>query len=352
MRVGSSAITTFGSTASARAIATRCRWPPDSSCGYLAAMSLRRHEPDGLESSWTRSSTFAPTNDAVDPKRTLEVVAHGLDGVQRAERVLEDHLHLRAIAEHSRRRRSTETSLALEEDLAAARFVEACEQPRDGALAAAALADERGDRPGMQLKRDVVHRVDVARSRDAARSEAAWSARATSSVGAHRAASTRWHATSCPGSTCAQHGPLGRLPGEQRGVLAACSAGSAGGSGIPPAGREVRRRAGNPGQPLDRARAAAGTTAGAPACTGCRGSARAARPVASSTISPAYMIAIRCAISSSSERSWVMKSTEKPSSRWSSLDLLQDLALHDHVERGRRLVHDDELGLERERHAR
>ena len=33
------------------------------------------------------------------------------------------------------------------------------------------------------------------------------------------------------------------------------------------------------------------------------------------------------------------------------LDLLQDLALHDHVERGRRLVEDDELGLERERHA-
>ena len=32
------------------------------------------------------------------------------------------------------------------------------------------------------------------------------------------------------------------------------------------------------------------------------------------------------------------------------LDLLQDLALHDDVERGRRLVHDDQLGLERERH--
>ena len=32
------------------------------------------------------------------------------------------------------------------------------------------------------------------------------------------------------------------------------------------------------------------------------------------------------------------------------LHLLQDLALHDDVERGRRLVHDHELGLERERH--
>ena len=32
------------------------------------------------------------------------------------------------------------------------------------------------------------------------------------------------------------------------------------------------------------------------------------------------------------------------------LDLLQDLALDDHVERGRRLVHDDQLRLQRERH--
>ena len=31
-------------------------------------------------------------------------------------------------------------------------------------------------------------------------------------------------------------------------------------------------------------------------------------------------------------------------------DLLQDLALHDDVERGRRLVHDHELGMEREGH--
>ena len=45
-----------------------------------------------------------------------------------------------------------------------------------------------------------------------------------------------------------------------------------------------------------------------------------------------------------------MNRTAKPSSRCRSRDLLQDLALHDDVERGRRLVHDHELGLERERH--
>ena len=47
--VGSSAIRTVGSTASARAIATRWRCPPESSCGYFAAYFSGRHEPDRLE---------------------------------------------------------------------------------------------------------------------------------------------------------------------------------------------------------------------------------------------------------------------------------------------------------------
>ena len=45
-----------------------------------------------------------------------------------------------------------------------------------------------------------------------------------------------------------------------------------------------------------------------------------------------------------------MKRTAKPSSRWSSWICCEDLALDDDVERGRRLVHDHQLGLERERH--
>ena len=76
---------------------------------------------------------------------------------------------------------------------------------------------------------------------------------------------------------------------------------------------------------------------------GARVQPRGAAPL--STISPAYMIAIRCANSISSERSCVMKRTAKPKSRCRSCDLLEDLALHDDVERRRRLVHDHELGL-------
>ena len=50
-------------------------------------------------SSCTRSSTPLARHDPVDPQRPLEVVRDRLDRVQRAERVLEDHLHLRAVAE-------------------------------------------------------------------------------------------------------------------------------------------------------------------------------------------------------------------------------------------------------------
>ena len=76
--------------------------------------------------------------------------------------------------------------------------------------------------------------------------------------------------------------------------------------------------------------------------------ARAAGAV--STISPAYMIAMRSANSSSSERSCVMKRTAKPKSLLQRLDLLEDLPLDDDVEGRRRLVHDDQLRLQRERH--
>src|SRR2546429_7894300 len=48
--VGSSNNIAIGSIASARAIATRCCWPPDNSAGYLRACSFRP----------TRSSSFAP----------------------------------------------------------------------------------------------------------------------------------------------------------------------------------------------------------------------------------------------------------------------------------------------------
>ena len=88
-----------GSTASARAIATRCRCPPDSSCGYFAAISLGRHQANRPSSSCTRAVDLRARRQAVDLERPRDVVADRLDRVQRAEGVLEDHLHLRAVAQ-------------------------------------------------------------------------------------------------------------------------------------------------------------------------------------------------------------------------------------------------------------
>ena len=119
-----------------------------------------------------------------------------------------------------------------------------------------------------------------------------------------------------------------------------------------PAGGDARSggEPGNPGHPLERPGQRRERADQAERVRVPRRTCAARSAGACSTISPAYMIAIRCANSNSSERSCVMKSTAKPSSRCRSRDLLQDLALHDDVERRRRLVHDHELRVERERH--
>ncbi len=92
--VGSSAMSTDGSTASARAIATRCRWPPDSSCGYFAAIRVGRHQPDRVEQLVHALFQLPVRDQTMDLQRPREVVADRLDRIQRAERVLEDHLHV------------------------------------------------------------------------------------------------------------------------------------------------------------------------------------------------------------------------------------------------------------------
>ena len=74
IEIGSSAITTFGSTASARAIATRWRCPPESSCGYLSAMLAAGPVRPVSSSSSTFAATSRRRDDPVDPQRPLEMV--------------------------------------------------------------------------------------------------------------------------------------------------------------------------------------------------------------------------------------------------------------------------------------
>ena len=64
--------------------------------------------------------------------------------------------------------------------------------------------------------------------------------------------------------------------------------------------------------------------------------------VASSTICPAYITSTRSATSATTPRSWVISTTARPRSALSSLDQPQDLRLDRHVERGGRLVGDQQ----------
>ena len=74
------------------------------SAGELVGVLVRhvrgRHETDGAQQLVHTVLDLVAIDDAVDPKRTLEVVPDRLHRIERAEWILEDHLHLRPVAEH------------------------------------------------------------------------------------------------------------------------------------------------------------------------------------------------------------------------------------------------------------
>ena len=76
---------------------------------------------------------------------------------------------------------------------------------------------------------------------------------------------------------------------------------------------------------------------------GDRGTAR--RPPATSTARPAYITRARSANSATTPRSWVMISTPAPVTSRAVCEHLEDLRLHGDVERGGRLVADQQVGV-------
>ncbi len=115
---------------------------------------------------------------------------------------------------------------------------------------------------------------------------------------------------------------------------------SAPGSGGRP-GIAASRRRPEPGR--------GGSRAG-PACTGAAGAAKTSSTAPSSTIWPAYITATRSATSATSPRSWVTISAARPSSRVARADHVEHLRLHGDVERGGRLVGDEQRRVVGERH--
>src|SRR5581483_7812510 len=280
---------------------------------------LRRHEADRVEQLEHAPVDAAARDDAVDPQRPRDVVADRLDRVQRAERILEDHLHLRAVGEHVAAAPLAGDVAPVEEDAALARLVELDEQPRDRALAAAALAGERRDASRLEREADVVDRVDAAPVERPADREALREAAHLEDRAAHSpCSSTRWPATSCPGDDSRSTG----RSAVWRAWSAAFSGRQCGQRGWKrqPAGGEARS-GGAPPIPVRRARGprSGGNDSIRPTVYGCRARLRSSAAGAASTTSPAYMIATRWASSSRSERSCVMKRTAKPRSACRSL---------------------------------
>src|SRR5687768_5439778 len=124
------------------------------------------HEADALEQLVHTLLDAIARHDLVDPERPLDVVRDRLDRVQRPERVLEDHLDARAIEANVA---PVEDVLPLVEDRAVGRVVQPGEDPRDRALAAAALADERRDHARAQGEADIVDRVQLGPAGEQAR---------------------------------------------------------------------------------------------------------------------------------------------------------------------------------------
>ena len=161
MLVGSSASTTFGSTASARAMATRCRCPPESWCGYLSATlsgGVQAHGPQELVDTFVE---HPPRHDVVEQQRPGQMVADRLDRIEGRERILEDDLNLGAVMQIVFAAPQLRGVAAFEEHGAGRGRLQPCEEARDRALAAPAFADEGRDRPGLELERDVVDGVNL-----------------------------------------------------------------------------------------------------------------------------------------------------------------------------------------------
>ena len=257
--------------------------------------------------------------DLLDAQPLGDRLVDRLARVERAGRVLEDHLHLRA-GTVGARAVVVADRLAAEADLARARALEPEDRARERRLAAARLADERehlaradGEvrrRRRRARPRRGAREASTSRSRDAraaGRRRRPWSPprgpvvrqrlpvehpharRPPPGPAGHSSIAAREHT----GRTSGQRGWNGQPDGQVARVGRV-------------AGQAGRVPSGTPGP------RSPGTRRRAHACTGARAAANTSRSGPSSTIRPAYMTASRRQTAASVDRSWVMNRTASP----------------------------------------
>ena len=140
---GSSSSSAAGRLTSARASATRWRWPPESWPGRRSPRPSSRIEVEHLGDP--RRCDLALC-DALQLQPEADVL--GNRHVREERVVLEDHVHV------ALRRRHVRDVLALEQDPALCRVLEAGDHPQRRRLAAAARAEQREELAGGDLERD------------------------------------------------------------------------------------------------------------------------------------------------------------------------------------------------------
>ena len=146
---GSSMRNTAGRTASARAMPTRCRMPPESCFGSAEAKSLKSR---ALERVGDAPLHLGRT-ELVVLQHERDVVAHAEPRQQRE--ILEDEGDL--VQRVGRRH-------AAQHDLAGRRLQDAARDAEQRRFAAARRADDRDDLAFVRVQRDVLERREIAES--------------------------------------------------------------------------------------------------------------------------------------------------------------------------------------------
>ena len=154
---GSSSRISCGSTASARAIPIRWRWPPENSCGKAIQMLGMQADPVDQRAALGLDLIL---RHAADPQRRGQDLGHALARVERRLRILEDHLHLAPDRLQLAASGSGDV-LSAEADRARGRVDQPHQRADQRRLAASGLADDAERLALVQCERDVVDGVDL-----------------------------------------------------------------------------------------------------------------------------------------------------------------------------------------------